>query len=31
MTFEMKFSQSVYITLTPVNGKEREGGSNYIC
>lgn len=27
----MKLSQSIYITLTPVNGKEREGGYNYIC
>lgn len=27
----MKLRQSIYITLTPVNGKEREGGYNCIC
>lgn len=31
MTFQMKCSQNVYITLTPVKGKETEGGYNYIC
>ena len=25
MTFQMKLSQNIYITLTPVNGKERKG------
>lgn len=24
MTFQMKLSQNIYITLTPVNGKERK-------